>query len=907
MKKKKKFNRYNALIVIMVVMFTTIGVRLYYLQIFMGQYYKEAATIATNTHRITIEAPRGLITDKNGINLAYEVPGYSLTYTDTTQSNTQIFTSLQEVFKILDENGEVQTDSFPLKIAPYRFEFSSSDPKSIQIMLLRFLKDRGLQGNILKTKFENKKEEDLTSSETTELNNELLKLSPEQIYKYLLDEYGIIKGVSSLNIKATPAVIRRYLIVKDAIKLNYFTQYKSISIATNIKKDTSLILEQIFSVLPGFKVEYRPMRQYPYGELASSVLGYISKISPADKEKYTKKGYDTSVDYVGTSGIEAAMESSLKGANGEQEVIVDNKATVKEGSSIKKATPGNNVQLTIDANLQYATENALNSEMKAIQSKVTNNGLDVTNATRGAAVVEDIHTGNILALVSLPGYNPNDFSTSQGLTEAKSEKYFNPDYEKLAKAEGIPQSLIEFMFPINKNIKGNTTVRMDKYDYFPKYLYNYATMSLIPSGSTFKPMTAIAGLETGVINANSTYDDRGGYDMGGDNKTGGENWNPFTSDGINGVVSVVRAIEKSSNPFFMNVGQKLREKYGDDILAKYAWMFGLGANPKAVNPGTGIEISENFGQVYNTVSQKNLSATQYLYSIEEDLTLGVSAKGVKFPSIDLYDREGDKLIESNGKKLSEIKTEIKNAIRDSVKNGTYSDGNYQKLFKQLISADPKYKDKKFTDANIQAISKDIYDRAVDEGYKSFKRPYNMFIASIGQGMDNFTPLQMANYIATIANGGTRYKVNLVDNIKDSNGKLVSQTKPVVLNKAEMSATTRDLVMQGMNDVTGTGGKADGTASAALGDFPIPTGGKTGTAQFNEPDLQNKIGRGDYAWYVGYAPAQNPEIAISVVVFDGGYGSDAAYVAKGIYESYFKNDPRMAQYAKKDDIKLKRVN
>jgi len=110
--------------------------------------------------------------------------------------------------------------------------------------------------------------------------------------------------------------------------------------------------------------------------------------------------------------------------------------------------------------------------------------------------------------------------------------------------------------------------------------------------------------------------------------------------------------------------------------------------------------------------------------------------------------------------------------------------------------------------------------------------FNMFNASIGQGMDDFTPLQMANYIATIANGGTRYKVHLVDNIKDSNGKLISKTKPIVIDKAELSKTTKDLVMQGMDGVTGAGGGTDGTAAAALGKFPIATGGKTGTAQFN---------------------------------------------------------------------------
>ncbi|MCB2312124.1 cell division protein FtsI [Clostridium tagluense] len=911
MKKKKKFSRYNVLSIIMLVIFATIVSKLYYLQVYKGQYYKDQAQTINSAKLVTVAAPRGLITDKNGIKLATEALGYNLTYTsttDTSKDNTRLFATLQKVFKILDDNKEVQTDSFPLKINPYRFEFTSSDAKGKQVMLLRFLKDRGFQDKILKVKFKGKKEEELSTSEVTILNNELLKLTPEQIYNQLLVKYSITTGIASLNIKASPDVIRRYLIVEDSIKMNFFSAYKSINIATNIKQNTSLIFEQILSQLQGFKVENQPMRVYPYGQLASSVLGYISKISSADKAKYSAKGYDTSVDYVGTSGIEAAMESSLKGENGEKDINDDSVAIIKNTANTKTAIPGKNVQLTLDANMQYATENALNTQMKTLQNKGHVVDLNTSNATRGAAVAIDINTGGILALVSLPGYNPNDFSRSQGLTEAQSQKYFNPDYEKMVNADGLSKTLTDYMFPIDKSIKGNTTLRKDKFDYYPKYLYNYATMSLIPSGSTFKPMTAIAGLETGVIDDNSTYLDQGGYDMGGENKVGGPNWNPFITDGSLGLVNVVSAIRRSSNPFFMNVGQKLREKFGDDILAKYAWMFGLGANPNSTNPGTGIEINENFGQVYNTVSQKTLSASQYLLSIEQDLTNGVSsATQVKFPPIDLYDRDEDTSIVSDGKKLSEIKAQIKDYIRDSVKNGTFSKKNYVGLFKQLIAADPMYKNQKFTATNINEVVTDVYYQAVQTGHGSLSLPYNMFIASIGQGMDNFTPLQMANYIATLANGGTRYKVHLVDNIKDSNGKLISQTKPVVIDKANLSAKTISLVMQGMNNVTGAGGNTDGTASEALGDFPIPTGGKTGTAQFTKPEVQSKIGRGDYAWYVGYAPADNPKIAISVVIFDGGYGSDAANVARGMYESYFKNDPRMKQYKDHYDIKLKRIN
>ncbi len=892
---KKIFNRYSILVVIMVILFSILGVRLYDLQVSNGQYYSDTAN--TNAHKIVkIEAPRGLITDKNGIELATEVQSYNLTYTDTHEAGTKLFSTLQKIFKILDENGESQTDSFALKIAPYRFEFSASDPKEIQIMQLRFLKDREFQGSLLKKNFNNKKEAELTKTETTELNDELLKLTPEKVYNELLKNYGVIKGVSSLKIQTTPDLLRRYLIVKDSIKMNSFSEYKSVNIASNINKDTALIFKQSLSELPGINVENQPRRQYPYAELASSVLGYISKINPDDQEKYSEKGYDTSTDYIGASGIEAAMESELKGTNGGDVVQVDKQGRVKTELATRQASPGDNVQLTLDANLQYATENALDTEMKTLQQrgKVTD-GTDTTNATRGAAIAINIHTGGILALASLPGFNPNDFSTSQGLTDAQIEKYFNPDYEKMALAQGKPQSLIDKMFPIDTSISGNTTIRKDDFDYYPKYLYDYATMPRIPSGSIFKPMTAIAGLETGAITADTPYDDQALFDMGGGKIQ------YFKTEQPNGLVHLTKAIEVSSNPYFMNVGKLLRQKCGNDILAKYAWGFGLGADPSVASPGTGIEINENFGQVYNTVSQKNVSASGYLLDIEQDLTTGVSGTGGKLPLIDLYDRTEDT------KKISGIKTEIKTDIKNSVKNGTFSKSKYTDLFKELIANNPKYKGTTFTDGDLKAVVNDVNYQSVQQGHGLLGLPYNMYLASIGQGMDNFTPLQMADYIATIANGGARNKLHLVDSIKDSDGKVVSQTRTEVLDKAKMSLETRNQVMEGMNAVTsGTGGTTDGTAEAALGNFPIPTGGKTGTAEFNTADVQSEVGRADYGWFVGYAPADNPQIAIAVVIFDGGYGSDAANVARGMYESYFKNDPRMANYKDDIDINLKPI-
>lgn len=898
---KEKFNRYNVFIAMMLIIFAAITGRLFYLQIMNCEGYKNIAN--NKGYRLMpILAPRGCITDKNGIKLATDVQSFNIDYTNTDENNKKLFSTLKEVFQILDENKESQKDSFALQINPYRFEFSTNNPKSVQSLQLRFLKDRNFQDSILRKEFNGKKEKDLTSSEISELNKELLKLTPEQVFNKLANNYGIIKGLKSAGVPLTPENIRRYLLVKDEIKMNSFSCYKPITIASNIKKRTALILYQILAELPGINIDNQPLRQYPYGQLASAVLGHMSKISPDDAKKYSQKGYDANSDLIGASGIEAAMESELRGENGGKYVIVDGQGKILKRLGTKETTSGNNVKLTLDANLQYVTEQSLTNEFKYLQSLGQVQDQTTANANRGAAVVLDVHTGGVLSLASLPGFNPNDFSNPSGLTEEQNKKYFNPDYESMGKEMGLSQSQIDYRFPIDTSIKDNTTIRTDLYDFSQKFLYNYATMSLIPSGSTFKPLVAIAGLESGVINPYFTCNDPGYFDIGGGII------DEFRSDGPHGVVGIERAITVSSNPFFMTVGGLLKSKYGNDALAKYAWQFGLGADPKTKDKNaasTGIEISENFGQVYNSYSQKNKSAVQYLLNIEQDLKNGLSGTGTKLPLIDLYDRESDSTITFNGKKLSEIKAEIKNSIKDTVKNGTFSEGNYKTLFRELINADPKYKKSDITDAQLKSIISDIRYQALQNGHGSLDLPYNMYFASIGQGMNNFTPLQLASYISTIANGGTRYKIHLVDKVTNSSGKVLLQKNPTVIDKVDMSPETRQIVMAGMEGVTGAGG-ADGTAAQAFVDFPIKTGGKTGTAQFNS-NVQNQVGRSDYAYYVGYAPADNPQIAVAVVIFDGGYGSYAAEVARNIYEGYFKDQLQKLNYKFNVNLNMKPVN
>ncbi|ERI90284.1 penicillin-binding protein, transpeptidase domain protein, partial [Clostridiales bacterium oral taxon 876 str. F0540] len=482
------------------------------------------------------------------------------------------------------------------------------------------------------------------------------------------------------------------------------------------------------------------------------------------------------------------------------------------------------------------------------------------------------------------------FSNPSGLSTDTFKKYFDPDYAEYGKLRGLSTSLIEKLFPVSTK----TQKRYDRFDFAPKPLYNYATYSLVPPGSTFKPMTAVAGLESGVItpadtvNDHSIFDDKKGYVQ------------TFYDNGSgSGIVNLTKALEKSSNPYFMTVGQKLREAKGDDILANYAWKFGLGQKPQSnAKYSTGIEIGENFGQVFNTYSIKNNYAENYLLVTMEELKSGKGQyKIASFTPIDLYDNDGDT------QKVKDIKTDFKNQIKEFIRNGGKDNDvikSYVDNLNKLIAADPIYKGKNISKEEISAVASEMLMITIYDGNFQSKAPFNMYNAAIGQGMSNFTPLQLANYVATLVNGGSRYKLHLVDKILDTNGNVIQQTKPEVVENTGIKQSTVDAIKQGMSAVTGE----DGTAAGVFDGFPIKTAGKTGSATYSK--TQDEIDRTSYGVYIGFAPYDKPRIAVAVIVFDGGHGGFIAPVARAMYEAYFKSELDAQGYTPKNDVTAKPI-
>lgn len=282
-------------------------------------------------------------------------------------------------------------------------------------------------------------------------------------------------------------------------------RYQPVILASGITRDQLEILEENRLFLPGLDVEMHPIREYPHGLLGSHLFGHLGEMSEQEMGSERFKGYNPG-DYVGKGGIERSWEKELHGADGGRQIEVDAMGRFLRTVSEKSPTTGNSLVLTIDLEIQKQAEAAFGDQA-------------------GAAVAMDVTSGEILAFVSNPGFDPALFAGKL------SPKQWN-------------EYLTDKRHPLeNKALKGQ-----------------------YPPGSTFKIVTAIAGLEEGLIDENTTVHCSGSYKFG--NRAFGC-WNRHG----HGAVNLRKALRESCDVYFYRLGERL----GVDRIAKYSKILGLGA------------------------------------------------------------------------------------------------------------------------------------------------------------------------------------------------------------------------------------------------------------------------------------------------------------------------------------------
>ncbi len=542
----------------------------------------------------------------------------------------------------------------------------------------------------------------------------------EECFQILKEKYDI----RNENIQEA----RRIMTLRYYIAQNGYSSTRSVELASNLKETTIAQLSEQSAEFPGMNITTKSIRSYPSGSLASHILGYIGKIDPEEYKQ--KQDRYTQNDIIGRMGIEYIMEDYLKGTNGIRQIDMAVDGTITNEYVAQEAISGYDVILTLDANLQQVTEKTLKENVQAIANS------EKVEITGAAAVVMKVKTGEILAMASYPDFDPSDFVS--GISTEKWNYYTKEEESAYAR-----------MHPF----------------------VNRAISSPSSPGSTYKMVTAITGLETGVITTKEKINDVGIYRFASD-------YNPkcwiYQSYGRgHGYLNVTDAIIHSCNYFFYEVGNRA----GIDNLAKYTKALGLGKK-------TGVEL---LGEVAG-----------YVASPETSKAL----------------------------------------------NGTWTGGN-------------------------------------------------VLSAAIGQENNSFTTLQMAKYTSMLANGGNDIDVTILKAIVDGNGNEIpkEQMEQYVKNRLGMEEDTSEKVtfqqenlnaiLKGMQGVTTESG---GTAYSIFKNFNIEVGGKTGSAQTGRQDANGKSITN--AWFVGFAPFANPEIAVVVMIENGQHGSAAAVPARDIIAEYF---------------------
>lgn len=375
--------------------------------------------------------------------------------------------------------------------------------------------------------------------------------------KYSITEEDIFSARKIMNI--------RYEIAK-----NGYSSTKSVEIANNISRISVLEFSEQSSEFPGIDIITQPIVTYNSASLASHILGTVGKITKEELDKNGTK-YNQN-DIIGKTGIQYVFEKYLKGTNGIRQVDMAVDGTITGEYIAQDATSGSDVVLTIDANLQAIAENALKKNIEEIKSGKFG---EKSDADAGSVVVMNVNTGEVLAIASYPDYEPQLFVN--GISNEKYAEY--------------------------------TSVSA---------LYNRAISGTYAPGSTFKMVTAIAGLETGAITINEKINDTGVYPYAHNPVC----WLWTSSHRGHGYLNVSNAIKHSCNFFFYEVGNRI----GIDNLEKYATYFGLGTK-------TGIEVpSESSG---NIASQKRATEENRNWYLGETLSAAIGQSYNNFTPIQM--------------------------------------------------------------------------------------------------------------------------------------------------------------------------------------------------------------------------------------------------------------------------------
>lgn len=901
----KKFfsSRLFVLAAVFIVFFGIILARIFTLQVVNGKSYQENFSLKIQMKQ-PINAARGNIYDKNGKLLAYNELAYSIsindstTYSSTKEKNKAVNAELAEILTVLKNNGETLNNDFKIdrkKDGTYSFNVSGSS-------LNRFRADV----------FGKSSADDLEYDKDTGIDE--ANATAEQIMEYLMGKDNF--GISS---KYDGDLAYRIVVVRYAMLGNRFARYKEVKIATDVSDKTVAYVNEHMDTLSGISVNEDMIRKYNYSEYFSSIIGYTGPISESEYTALHKKNKDyTQNDTVGKAGMEQYYETYLRGKNGEQKFYIDNVGRISEIISSTDSVAGDDLYLSIDADLQKATYLALQNEIAAIVYSNIKSGEipinDVYTALIGNSVINTEHFSKAKASDTEKNVL-SVFKSRQKTTLGKIKQELTSSPEALNTMSD--EVLDEFTYIISM-LKDDQVLLKNEIDTSDSVYQKWKNQKISPKEYLSYCITQhwidISQLNVDEKYADSTevYDALCKYILK----------NIKTDTEFSKIIYqyMITRGEISPRQLCLILFDQGVLDYDDatvnklkngslsprDFLMKKIYNIEITPAQLALEPCTGscVVTDEKTGEIRAMVSYPGYDSnklangvdSEYFASLQHDksspllnyATQQKTAPGSTFKLVSATAGLAENVITTSDQiRCTGIYNDISNkpkcwiypgshgldnvseAIRDSCNVFFYTVGN--RLAQKKTGS--------YNDANgIDLIQKYAHIYGLDqktgleisESKSSVATKYPV-MAAIGQSDNNYTTVALSRYVTAVASG-KKYNYQLMNKIVDADGKTVKKYKADYEDISDtLTSSQWDAIHSGMREVVSTMDRFQG--------FDIPVAGKTGTAQ--------QDGHANHGLFVGYAPYDDPEITIAVRIANGYNSHNAATAARNVISYYYK--------------------
>ena len=901
----KKFfsSRLFVLAAVFIVFFGIILARIFTLQVVNGKSYQENFSLKIQMKQ-PINAARGNIYDKNGKLLAYNELAYSIsindstTYSSTKEKNKAVNAELAEILTVLKNNGETLNNDFKIdrkKDGTYSFNVSGSS-------LNRFRADV----------FGKSSADDLEYDKDTGIDE--ANATAEQIMEYLMGKDNF--GISS---KYDGDLAYRIVVVRYAMLGNRFARYKEVKIATDVSDKTVAYVNEHMDTLSGISVNEDMIRKYNYSEYFSSIIGYTGPISESEYTALHKKNKDyTQNDTVGKAGMEQYYEIYLRGKNGEQKFYIDNVGRISEIISSTDSVAGDDLYLSIDADLQKAIYLALQNEIAAIVYSNIKSGEipinDVYTALIGNSVINTEHFSKAKASDTEKNVL-SVFKSRQKTTLGKIKQELTSSPEALNTMSD--EVLDEFTYIISM-LKDDQVLLKNEIDTSDSVYQKWKNQKISPKEYLSYCITQhwidISQLNVDEKYADSTevYDALCKYILK----------NIKTDTEFSKIIYqyMITRGEISPRQLCLILFDQGVLDYDDatvnklkngslsprDFLMKKIYNIEITPAQLALEPCTGscVVTDEKTGEILAMVSYPGYDSnklangvdSEYFASLQHDksspllnyATQQKTAPGSTFKLVSATAGLAENVITTSDQiRCTGIYNDISNkpkcwiypgshgldnvseAIRDSCNVFFYTVGN--RLAQKKTGS--------YNDANgIDLIQKYAHIYGLDqktgleisESKSSVATKYPV-MAAIGQSDNNYTTVALSRYVTAVASG-KKYNYQLMDRIVDASGKTVKKYKADYEDISDTLTDSQwDALHSGMRQVVSTMDRFQG--------FDIPVAGKTGTAQ--------QTGHANHGLFIGYAPYDDPEITIAVRIANGYSSHNAATAARNVISYYYK--------------------